>query len=109
MKRPLPCESAAAALALCGAFLLVAVYIPILNPGLLGMPARQALPSIGYYIVATPIPLAILVASWFLNQKARAIKRANREEPRLPESASELWLKWILAAFVIIVLASVFL
>ena|SRR5271165_3864669 len=109
MKRPLPYEIAAAALALFGAFLLVGVYMPVLNPGLTRIATHRDLPSASYYIVVTPIPVSILVGSWLLNKKARAIRHEYEESPRVPESAWERRLKWILAAVVIVLVAIAFL
>ncbi len=109
MKRPLPYEVAAAILALFGAFVMVGVYMPVLNPGMTRITTHHKLPSVGYYIIMTPIPASILVASWFLNRKARAIRRACEESPRVPESALERRLKWVIAAVVVVLVAIAFL
>jgi hypothetical protein len=109
MKSPLPYEILAAILALVGAFVLVGVYIPVLNPGLTRIETHRELPSVGYYIFMTPIPVSILVASWLLNKKALATRLENKEPPRAPESPWERRLKWIFAAVVIVLLAIAFL
>jgi len=100
---------AAAALALFGAFLLVGVCMPVLNPGLTRIATHRDLPSVGYYIAVTPIPVSILVASWLMNKKARAIRQGGEEAPRVPESTLKRRLKWILAAVVIVLVAIAFL
>jgi H+/Cl- antiporter ClcA len=109
MKRPLPYEIAAAILALFGAFVLVGVYMPVLNPGLTRITTHRELPSVGYYILLTPIPVSILVASWFLNRKAQAMRRGHEGPPRVPESALERRLKWVVAAVVLVLVAIAFL
>jgi len=96
-------------LTLSGAFLLVGVCMPVLNPGLTRMATHRDPPSVGYYIAVTPIPVSILAASWLLNKKARAIRHGGEEPPRVPESTLERRLKWILAAVVIVLVAIAFL
>lgn len=96
MKKPLPYEIAATLLALFGAFLLVGLYMPVLNPGLTRIETHKELPSIGYYIVLTPIPLAVLLASWYFNRKAQQLKGEGKK----PEEGHKK-LKWIL--FVVVV------
>ena len=92
-----------------GAFILVGVYMPILNPGLTKRETHRDLPSLGYYVVATPIPVSILVGAWFLNRKAQAMRRGYEEPSRVPESALERRLKWVVAVVVIVLLAIAFL
>jgi hypothetical protein len=50
------------------------------------MATHRDLPSVGYYIAATPIPVSILAASWLLNKKARTIRHGGEEPRRIPES-----------------------
>lgn len=102
-------ETVAATLALVGAFVLVGVYVPILNPGLTKLALRMELPSLGYYIVATPIPVFLLLAAWHFNKKARAIKEQSEQSPRVPEPAWQKRLKWILCAIVIVLVLFTFL
>lgn len=83
MRKSLPNEIIAAVSALLGALILVAVYYPILNPIQYEIDSKQDLPSAGHYLIVTPIPLAILWASWRFNRKAQQLKR---EEKRLEES-----------------------
>lgn len=102
MKKSLPYEIAAAVSALFGAFLLVGVYLPLLNPGLTRVETHRELPSLGYYIVATPIPALLLIASWHFNKKARSIRQQSEKPAFVPEPRWQTKLKWILAAIVIL-------
>jgi len=104
VKKPLPYEIAAALLALFGAFLLVCVYMPVINPGQTRIETHRELPSIGYYIVMTPIPLVVLLASWFFNRRAQQLKR---EEKRSEEKHGKL--KWILFGIVVLLVLFAFL
>jgi hypothetical protein len=77
------CEIVAAALLCTGACLLVAVYLPFINPALFGWSTdergrtRHASPieldepaqSLSYYIIGTPLSLGLLAAAWWLNVK----------------------------------------
>jgi hypothetical protein len=109
MKKPLPYEIAAALLGIFGAFLLVAAYFPLLNPVQTRIETHRDLPSIGYYIVVTPIPLLILVASWLFNKKARALKQDAGQPARAPEPVWQKRLKWVLGAALIILVLIAFL
>jgi hypothetical protein len=75
MRKSLPYEIIAAVSAVLGALILVVVYYPLLNPIQYEIDSHQDLPSVGYYIFMTPIPLAILSASWYFNRKAQQLKR----------------------------------
>ena len=61
-----------------GAFILVAAYIPILNPGMFKVETGRVGEPLGYYLVVTPFPVVILVASWLLNRKAQGIKHQEK-------------------------------
>jgi hypothetical protein len=74
VKKPLPYQIIATLLALFGVFLLVGIYMPVINPEQTRIETPQELPSVGYYIVLTPIPLAILLASWYFNRKAQQLR-----------------------------------
>jgi uncharacterized membrane protein YidH (DUF202 family) len=104
MKKPLPYEIIATVLAIFGAFLLVGVYMPAINPGQTRVEMHQELPSVGYYIVVTPIPLAVLFASWYFNRKAQQLKREGK-----PRGEKLGKLKWILFAVVVLVVLYAFL
>jgi uncharacterized membrane protein len=104
VKKPLPYEIAATLLALFGVFLLVGLYMPVLNPGLTRIETHQELPSVGYYIVLTPIPLAVLLASWYFNRKAQQLKG----EEKKPEGKHKK-LKWILFGIVVLIVLYTFL
>jgi glycerol uptake facilitator-like aquaporin len=78
MRKSLPYEIIAAASAMLGALILVWVYYPILNPIQYSIDSHQDLPSISYYIVMTPIPLAILWASSHFNKKAQQLKQDEK-------------------------------
>lgn len=80
MKKSLPYEIAAALSALIGAFILVAVYFPLLNPGLHKVETGRTGEPLGYYLVITPFPVLILVASWLLNRKAQRIKKQEEDD-----------------------------
>src|SRR5437879_903267 len=104
MKKSLPYEILAAVLRLFGAFLLVGVYMPLINPGLTKVETHQELPSAGYYVVLTPIPLALLVGAWYFNRKAQQLKQENTS-PREKHSK----LKWALFAIVVFLVLYAFL
>lgn len=104
MKKTLPYEIIAVVLAILGAFLLVGVYMPVINPGLTRVETHQELPSVGYYIVATPIPLAVLFASWYFNRKAQQLKREEKPAEEKPGK-----LKWILFGVVVLIVLYTFL
>ena len=87
MRKPLKiflCEVVAATLLAAGAFLLVAVYLPFVNPSLFGWvtdehgrtrhasPAELGEPSqpLSYYVLGTPLSLGFLAAAWHFNLKA---------------------------------------
>lgn len=61
-----------------GSLILVAVYYPILNPIQYQIDSHDDLPSVDYYILTTPIPLAILWVSWRLNKKAQQLKKEEK-------------------------------
>jgi len=96
VKKPLPYEIIATLLALFGVFLLIGVYMPVINPGLTRIETHQELPSVGYYIVLTPIPLSVLLASWYFNRKAQQLKGDKKK----PEEKHKK-LKWILFGIVV--------
>jgi hypothetical protein len=104
MKKPLPYEMLATVLAIFGALLLVGVYMPIINPGLTRVETHEELPSIGYYIVGTPIPLGMLLASWYFNRKAQSLKREEK-----PKDAKSGKLKWFLFGVVVLIVLYAFL
>jgi len=71
-------ESVAAVLAVVGAVALVAVYYPIINPDQFSIDFHRDSMPLGWYILGTPIALAILVAAWRYNGKAARLKREER-------------------------------
>lgn len=77
MKKSFPYEMLAATLALFGAAFLVAVYFPLLNPGLFKIESHNRDAPIAWYIFGTPIALLILCLSWFYNRKAQKLKRGE--------------------------------
>jgi len=79
LKKSLLYEIVAAVSAIFGAFLLVGVYMPVLNPVQTKLETHQELPSLVYYFVMTPIPLAVLSAAWYFNRKAQRLKRAEKD------------------------------
>ncbi|MDB6058966.1 MAG: hypothetical protein JWO95_2810 [Verrucomicrobiales bacterium] len=109
MKKSLPYEVAATLLALFGAFLLVGALMPLINPGQTKGETHAELPSLGYYIVATPIPLLVLIASWYCNKKARTIKQQSEQSLDVPQPAWQRRLRWILSAIVIVFVLYAFL
>jgi hypothetical protein len=104
VKKSLPYEIIAALLGLFGAFLLVIVYMPLINPGQTKIETHHGLPSAGYYIMMTPIPLAVLLASWYFNRKAQQRKRDEKQQERKHRT-----LKWILFGFVVLMVLMGFL
>jgi len=103
MKKSLPCEIIAAVLAMLGALILVAVYYPLLNPIQFKIDSHEELPSAGYCIFMTPIPLAILCGSWYFNRKAQQLKRAAKQ---LEKKRGKL--KWILFGIVVLIVLFAF-
>jgi hypothetical protein len=85
MRKSLPYEIFAAASAMMGSLILVAVYYPILNPIQYQIDSHDNLPSVGYYLIMTPIPLAILWVSWRFNKKAQQLKREEKQ-PEAPSN-----------------------
>jgi hypothetical protein len=79
MRKSLPYEVLAAASAIIGAFILVVVYYPLLNPVQFEIDSHEEPPSLWHYILATPIPLLILAASWCLNRKAQRLKQDDHD------------------------------
>jgi hypothetical protein len=75
VKKSLPYEIIAAVLAMIGAFILVTVYYPPLNPVQFKIDSHQSTPPVSHFIFVTPIPLLILSASWYFNCKAQRLKR----------------------------------
>ena len=72
--------------ALIGAFLLVGVLMPVINPGMFKVRAgREGMP-LHYYFVVIPIPLLILATAWYFNRKAQRLKagedNAANKEPK---------------------------
>ena len=80
MRKSLPYEILATISAIVGAFLLIGLYMPLINPGLTKVETHRELPSVGYYILLTPIPLAVLSASWYFNRKAQRLKRDENDD-----------------------------
>jgi H+/Cl- antiporter ClcA len=78
IRKSLPYEFVAAVLALVGAFALVALYMPVINPGLTKVETHQDGPPVSFYILFTPIPLLILLASWYFNRKAQRLKKDEK-------------------------------
>lgn len=78
------CRKIAAAFLGAGAFLLVATYLPVINPKLYdyavderGCTRYVALSDVGeraqplsYYVIGTPLSLLLLSAAWHFNLKA---------------------------------------
>ena len=82
MLKRLAYEIAAMTLAMVGAFILISALMPLINPGHMEVATHGAHFTLVYYLVATPIPLAILVAAWRLNCKAQALRRtAEKSSP----------------------------
>jgi hypothetical protein len=80
MRKSLSYEIIAAVSAIFGAFLLVGIYMPLINPVQTKIETHQESPSVSYYIILTPIPLAVLSASWYFNRKAQRLKRDEKDE-----------------------------
>ncbi len=80
MRRSLPYEILATLGALVGAFVLVCIYFPLLNPGAYKIQSGQTGEPLSYYLIATPFPLLILAASWYLNRKAQRLKREEKSK-----------------------------
>lgn len=74
MKKSLPYELAAVFFGLLGAVLLVAVYLPIINPPIYQSWTGVAQEPVSFYVTWTPVPLAVIAISWFFNRKARSLK-----------------------------------
>ena len=79
IRKSLPYEIVAAVSAIVGAFLLVGLYMPIINPVQTRIETHQESPPVSFYILFTPIPLLILSASWYCNRKAQRLKRDEKD------------------------------
>jgi len=77
MKKFLLYEIAAAITALLGASILVCVYFPLLNPMMHRIETGHDSEPFSYYLLLTPIPLLILIASWCLNRTAQRLKEKD--------------------------------
>ena len=108
MKKSLPYEIAATLSAIFGVFLLIGVLLPIINPEQTRIESHNELPSIGHYIIMTPIALFVLAYSWTLNKKARAIKAQFEKSAPVAETAMDRKLKWIVGAIVIFLVLCAF-
>jgi hypothetical protein len=82
MRKSLSYEIIAAVSAMLGVLILVAVYYPLLNPIQYRIDSHEDPPSVGYYMVMTPIPLAVLWASWKFNRKAQQLKREEKKSEK---------------------------
>ena len=80
MRKSLPYEILAAISAIVGAVVLVVIYFPILNPGQYRIETLHEVPSVAYYIIATPFPLLILGAAWYWNRKAQRMRRDKNDD-----------------------------
>ena len=78
MRRSIPYEILATVLALSGAFILAAVYYPVLNPIQFRLDTRQESAPLSRYILGTPISLLVLWVSWYFNRKAQRLKQEER-------------------------------
>lgn len=65
---------------MAGAFIVVAVYFPLLNPGMYKAETGRAGEPLGYYLVLTPFPVVILVAAWRFNRRAQALRREEKRD-----------------------------
>lgn len=89
MRKSLPYEIIAAVSAMLGALVLVSVYYPVLNPIQYKIDSHEDLPSVGHYIIMTPIPLAILWVSWKLNRKAQQLKQEEKQPEKNNENINQ--------------------
>ncbi len=83
--------------------------MPLINPEQTRLETHGQRFPLGYYLIATPIPLALLGVAWSLNSKARALKRSAES---IVGSSVPPWqkrLKWILSAVVIALVLYAFL
>jgi hypothetical protein len=79
VKKHIAYETAATLVTAIGVIFLIGVYFPILNPGFYRISLHhQSLPSIGHYILGTPIGLSILAVGWYFNRKAAQLKKNQR-------------------------------
>ena len=109
MKKSLPFEIAAAVLAILGAFVLIGVLMPLINPEQTKLETHGQHFPLSYYLIATPIPLAILAAAWYLNSKATALTRSAESCAGGQEAPWQKRLKWILGAVLILLVLYAFL
>jgi hypothetical protein len=80
MKKNVPYEAIAAIMMIFGAFLIVAVYFPVINPGQYRLESHQETAPLSRYIIGTPISLLILGGAWHFNRKARRMKQDENEK-----------------------------
>jgi len=75
MKKSLPYEIGAVVLGLAGAVVLVAVYLPLINPAFFQSKfGRDSMPT-SFYIGGTAVAVAILGVAIALNSAARRMKK----------------------------------
>jgi len=72
-------DSAAVLLTAFGVLFLVGVYLPLLNPDTYEVSFHQQnLPSIGHYIVGTPIAMLILAIGWHFKRRSDRLKKNGK-------------------------------
>lgn len=62
-----------------GAVLLIAVLIPLLNPGKFALATKQEVPTFLYYIITIPLPVLMLIVAWLLNPKKEKPDQRDKE------------------------------
>ena len=79
MKTSAKYESIASLLAVIGAVALVGVYYPIINQEQFSIDFHRDDMPLSWYILGTPLSLAILFAAWHFNSRATRQKREERD------------------------------
>jgi len=72
MRRSIIYEAGAAIFAIVGAFLLVFVFFPLLNPGAAAVRGINA--SLRDSLVLSVVSILLLILAWKLNKKAQQLK-----------------------------------
>jgi hypothetical protein len=81
MKKQKLYEAVGMILALIGAFVLVGVLMPVINPGFYRINVRKGELPDGYWFFAMPIPILILGVAWYFNRKAQRMQKCAEHSP----------------------------
>jgi hypothetical protein len=102
MKKLHICEAIAAGAGLIGAIILVAGFMPIINPQFVDVNETSNYSPRMAFLLPTLFSLPILGLAWHFNKKAQLIRREVAKSTDLSKKTWERHLKWIVAGAVIL-------